>query len=118
MNIRDDTSLIAEDAFETGVREGTLGAEEELWLADPENLKLASEKTLVIPGHGPVGGRAELTEYHDMLAGVRDAVAKLKKEGKSVEEVVAAKPTARWDEKYGGFAVTPEHITRIAYAGT
>lgn len=42
MNIRDDTSLIAEDAFETGVREGTLGAEEELWLADPETMKLAS----------------------------------------------------------------------------
>ena len=42
MNIRDDTSLISEDAFETGVREGTLGAEEELWLADPETLKLAS----------------------------------------------------------------------------
>ena len=41
MNIRNDTSLIAEDAFETGVREGTLGAEEELWLADPETLKLA-----------------------------------------------------------------------------
>src|SRR5215207_9540653 len=42
LNVRDDTSLIAEDAFETGVREGTLGAEEELWLADPETLKLAS----------------------------------------------------------------------------
>ena len=41
MNVRDDISLIAEDAFETGVREGTLGAEEELWLADPETLKLA-----------------------------------------------------------------------------
>jgi carboxylate-amine ligase len=41
LNIRDDISLIAEDAFETGVREGTLGAEEELWLADPETLKLA-----------------------------------------------------------------------------
>ena len=41
MNIRDDISLISEDAFETGVREGTLGAEEELWLADPETLKLA-----------------------------------------------------------------------------
>src|SRR5215218_5965529 len=41
LNVRDDISLIAEDAFETGVREGTLGAEEELWLADPETLKLA-----------------------------------------------------------------------------
>ena len=35
-------SLIPEDAFETGAPEGTLGAEEELWLADPETLKLAS----------------------------------------------------------------------------
>jgi carboxylate-amine ligase len=42
LNTRDDISLIAGDAFETGVREGTLGAEEELWLADPETLKLAS----------------------------------------------------------------------------
>ena len=41
MNIRDDTSLVSEDAFETGVRQGTLGAEEELWLADPVTLKLA-----------------------------------------------------------------------------
>jgi carboxylate-amine ligase len=41
MNTRDDISLIPEDAFETGIREGTLGAEEELWLADPETFKLA-----------------------------------------------------------------------------
>jgi carboxylate-amine ligase len=41
LNIRDDTSLVSEDAFETGVRQGTLGAEEELWLADPVTLKLA-----------------------------------------------------------------------------
>jgi glutamate---cysteine ligase / carboxylate-amine ligase len=41
MNTRDDISLIPEDAFETGIREGTLGAEEELWLAHPESLKLA-----------------------------------------------------------------------------
>jgi carboxylate-amine ligase len=34
-------SLIPEDAFETGAPEGTLGAEEELWLADLETLKLA-----------------------------------------------------------------------------
>jgi carboxylate-amine ligase len=34
-------SMIPEDAFETGASEGTLGAEEELWLADPESFKLA-----------------------------------------------------------------------------
>jgi glutamate---cysteine ligase / carboxylate-amine ligase len=41
MNTRDDISLIPEDAFQTGIREGTLGAEEELWLANPETFKLA-----------------------------------------------------------------------------
>jgi carboxylate-amine ligase len=34
-------SLIPEDAFETYIAEGTLGAEEELWLADPQSMKLA-----------------------------------------------------------------------------
>jgi carboxylate-amine ligase len=41
LNTRDHTSLIPEDAFERGTKEGTLGAEEELWLADPETFKLA-----------------------------------------------------------------------------
>jgi glutamate---cysteine ligase / carboxylate-amine ligase len=43
-------SLIPEDAFETGAPQGTLGAEEELWLADPETLKLAggAQKILAV----------------------------------------------------------------------
>jgi len=41
LNTRNYTSLIAEDAFQKGTRDGTLGAEEELWLADPETFKLA-----------------------------------------------------------------------------
>ena len=41
MNTAQKPALIPEDAFETGAPEGTLGAEEELWLADPETLKLA-----------------------------------------------------------------------------
>jgi glutamate---cysteine ligase / carboxylate-amine ligase len=41
LNTRDYTSLIPEDAFERDIKEGTLGAEEELWLADPESFKLA-----------------------------------------------------------------------------
>ncbi len=35
-------SLIPDDAFEKDVPEGTLGAEEELWLADPQTLRLAT----------------------------------------------------------------------------
>jgi glyoxylase-like metal-dependent hydrolase (beta-lactamase superfamily II) len=98
------------DTTNGGSINGTLRATE-------ENLKLTGEKTIVIPGHGPVGARGELTDFRNMLADIRDAVAKLKKEGKPVEEAVAAKPTAKWDAKYAGFVITPEHFTRIAYAG-
>ena len=50
MNTAQKPSLIPEDAFETGAPEGTLGAEEELWLADPESLKLAggAQKILAV----------------------------------------------------------------------
>src|SRR3712207_7320318 len=41
LNTAQKPSLIPEDAFEAGAPEGTLGAEEELWLADPRTLKLA-----------------------------------------------------------------------------
>jgi carboxylate-amine ligase len=41
VNTRNHTSLIPEDAFQQGIKEGTLGAEEELWLAHPETFKLA-----------------------------------------------------------------------------
>jgi glutamate---cysteine ligase / carboxylate-amine ligase len=53
LNIRDDVSLISEDAFELGVREGTLGAEEELWLADPETLKLAGGAQEILDVESP-----------------------------------------------------------------
>ena len=36
-----------------------------------------------------------------MLVTVRGTVAKLKKEGKSLDEVTAAKPTAAFDDKFG-----------------
>jgi glyoxylase-like metal-dependent hydrolase (beta-lactamase superfamily II) len=76
-----------------------------------------SDKTILIPGHGAVAKKSDLSEFRDMLASIRDAVAKLKKEGKSVDEAVAAKPTKPFDEKYGGFVITPDLMTKLAYAG-
>jgi glyoxylase-like metal-dependent hydrolase (beta-lactamase superfamily II) len=70
-------------------------------IATEQNLATAGADTIIIPGHGSLGNKAQLTEFHDMLASVRDNVAKLKKEGKSLDETVAAKPTAAYDEKWG-----------------
>ena len=71
-------------------------------------LKVAGEKTRLIAGHGPVATKADLQAYRDMLAQVRDRVAKLKGEGKTGEQVVAAKPTADLDEKWGGGFMKPD----------
>ena len=71
------------------------------------------DKTKIIPGHGPLGDRASLRAFHDMLVGSRDAVQKLVAAGKSRDEALAAKPTAKWDETWGKGFMKPD-----AYAGT
>jgi glyoxylase-like metal-dependent hydrolase (beta-lactamase superfamily II) len=82
-----------------------------------KSLSRATSKTIVVPGHGPVGDRAQLVEFRDMLVAVRRSVARLKKEGKSIDEVVAQKPTAAYDAKWGGFVIDPAFFTRLVYAG-
>ncbi len=78
-------------------------------------LKVASEKTHIIPGHGPLATKGDLQAYRDMLVKVRDRLAALKAEGKTVEEVVAAKPTADLDEKWGGGFMNHERFVSLAY---
>ena len=80
-------------------------------------LEQVTDKTVIIPGHGPVGNRAQFIEFRDMLVAVHENVASLKKQGKSIEEVVAAKPTAAYDAKWGGFVIDPDFFTRLVYAG-
>jgi glyoxylase-like metal-dependent hydrolase (beta-lactamase superfamily II) len=85
--------------------------------ATDANLARVTDKTIIVPGHGPVGTRADLAEYRDMLVTVRDKVAALKARGMSVEEVVAAKPTGRYDAKWGQFVFTPDLFTGLIYDG-
>jgi len=80
------------------------------------NLDQATAKTLIIPGHGPVGDRSQLVEFHDMLTGIRSRIAGLKKQGLTQQEVLAAKPSASYDEKWGHL-VPPNLFVRIVYAG-
>jgi glyoxylase-like metal-dependent hydrolase (beta-lactamase superfamily II) len=78
-------------------------------------LALADAKTQIIPGHGPVGSRAELQAYRTMLAGVRDKVKPMVAAGKTLTEVKAANPTAAWDEVWGKGFMKPEMFVGIAY---
>ncbi len=85
--------------------------------AAAQNLALATDTTMLIPGHGPVGNKAQLVEFHDMLIAVRDKVATLKKQGLSLEATQAAKPTAPFDDKFGKGFLKPDLFVMLVYTG-
>ena len=60
-------------------------------------LMMVDDKAVIIPGHGPVATKADLAAYRDMLASVIAAVEAGKASGKSLSEIQAMKPAARWD---------------------
>ena len=78
-----------------------------------QGLALANDKTRIIPGHGPLGDRAQLREYRDMLATIAARIKPLVAAGRSVEEVVAAKPTAGFDEKFGNGFLKPDKFVEM-----
>jgi glyoxylase-like metal-dependent hydrolase (beta-lactamase superfamily II) len=83
--------------------------------AAEETLAVIGDKTRIIPGHGPLATRADLQAYRDMLKVLRDRIAKLKAEGKSRDEVIAAKPTADHDAKWGTGFMKGDTFTGLAY---
>ena len=85
--------------------------------ATKRNLAAGTNSTIVIPGHGPVGNKQQLSDTLDMLSAMRDKVADLKKQGKPAGEVIATKPTAQFDDKFAKGFVTPEMFTRLVYQG-
>jgi glyoxylase-like metal-dependent hydrolase (beta-lactamase superfamily II) len=85
--------------------------------ATERNLDVITNKMIVVPGHGPVGNKAELIGFWDMLVSVRSNVATLKKQGRSLEETIAAKPTANYDAKFGQSLITPTFFTALVYSG-
>jgi glyoxylase-like metal-dependent hydrolase (beta-lactamase superfamily II) len=85
--------------------------------AAEQNIRTAGRDTIVIPGHGPVGTRRDLIAFRDMLVTVRQRVAALKARGLSLEEAVAARPTAEFDEAWGKSIISGELFTALVYQG-
>lgn len=79
-------------------------------------LDLAGEDTRIIPGHGPLSNASELRAYHEMLVGVRDAIAAEMVGDKSLEQLIAAKPTAAYDAEWGGGFIQPDQFVTIVYS--
>ena len=78
-------------------------------------LKLTNAKSRIVPGHGPIADKAALTEYRAMLVTARDRMAVLVKEGKSEDDVVAAKPFADLDKKWAPTELASKNFIRVVY---
>jgi len=81
------------------------------------NVAKASDHTVVVPGHGPIGGRTELIEFRDMLIAVREKIADLKSSGMSRAQVIAATPTMNFDAEWGGSMIDGAFFTRLVFDG-
>ena len=76
----------------------------------------AGPGTKIIPGHGPITDRNGVIAQRDLILAVRDKVADLVSQGKTVDEVIAAKPTADFDARVPQSAQTAERFVKWLYA--
>ncbi len=72
--------------------------------------------TKIVPGHGPAVDRAAVIAHRDMVMAIRDKVAALVREGKTQEQVVAAKPAAAYDSKVQQPGTTADRFIGQLYA--
>ena len=73
---------------------------------------MAGPDTKIIPGHGSVSTRADVMAFRDMIIEVKDRVARLVAEGRSYDQIAAARPTAEYDATWGD----PERFLRAVYS--
>lgn len=97
------------DVSSGGSINGTITAAERI-------LNLADDKTRIIPGHGPLSDKKGLAAYRDMLVTVRDRITAAIKDGKTLEQVQAMKPTADLDAVWGKGFLKPEQFVMIVYS--
>jgi cyclase len=78
-------------------------------------LRLADDKTKIVPGHGSLASKADLKTFLTMLTTARDRMAALVKEGKSEADVVAAKPFADLDKTWAVSDQASTNFIRVVY---
>jgi cyclase len=111
--------LFAADLFNNGdytrvdLRGGSLDG---MIAAYQQLLPALDDQVKVVPGRGRVGGKKDLEDYLAVMIALRDRISKLIREGKTLEEAVAARPTADLDPKWGNGPIRPDQIVEEVYA--
>jgi glyoxylase-like metal-dependent hydrolase (beta-lactamase superfamily II) len=97
-----------------GVNEG--GTVDGMIAAARQVMQIANENTKIIPGHlGPVVGFNEIRQQLVMFTAIRDRISTAIRAGKTLEQVVASKPTADFDQGRLGGAITPDRFVTLVY---
>jgi cyclase len=78
-------------------------------------LKVSNDQTKIVPGHGALANRANLVVWREMLVTSRDRIQKLFDEGKSEQQVLAAKPLADLDKKWAANDQQAQNWVRMVY---
>jgi len=78
-------------------------------------LKRTTDQTRIVPGHGPLAGKPDLLVYRDMLQSAHTRMEKLVREGKSEDDVLAARPFADFDAKFGATEQASQNFIRAVY---
>ena len=78
-------------------------------------LSMTNSDTKIIPGHGPLYSPQDLRQYRDMLSSLRNRVAEMIGQKKTLDEILAAKPTKEYDARYK-LAFPPDEIVKLLYS--
>jgi glyoxylase-like metal-dependent hydrolase (beta-lactamase superfamily II) len=78
-------------------------------------LTMVGDKTKIIPGHGPLGNKADLRAYRDMLATVSRRVKEQIGAGRKLDAIVAAKPSFQYDAVWGKGFLPPDKFVTMLY---
>jgi glyoxylase-like metal-dependent hydrolase (beta-lactamase superfamily II) len=107
------------DVFFNGIYcyidKGTNGSIHGMIAGATKMLAMIDKDTKVVPGHGPLGNKADLKKFRDMLVVAEARVRKLKTAGKSLDEAVAAKPFADLDGEWGKGFLKGDGFTHVVY---
>ncbi len=84
-------------------------------LAATKILNLSNDQTKIVPGHGPLANREDVSKYRQMLMDVRSKIRPMIERGLSLQQVQNSKPSAAYDETWGKSFLSPEKWVSILY---
>lgn len=76
-------------------------------------LAMATDRTRIIPGHGPLSNAAELKAFRDMLSELSGRIRKMIAEGRKLEDITASKVSQDYDATWGKGFIKPEKFAEM-----